>query len=193
MKYDPFKHRRHSLRVRGYDYSRIGAYYITMVTHNRECLLGDVADGQVKLSPIGQVAHDFWQEIPRHFADVEMDEFIVMPNHVHGIIVIVRDAREPVGVEYIQPLQPHQPLQNETQHRYQHVIPRSVGSIIRTYKAAVRRWCNENGNEHFKWQRNYYEHIIRTDGDLDRIRAYIVNNPFNWQSDDENPKNIRQR
>jgi REP-associated tyrosine transposase len=164
------------------------------------------------LSPIGQTAYDFWQEIPRHFASVDTDEFIVMPNHIHGILVISETARgsKPdadeydsdvaVGVEYIQPLQnmrplhriqpthpdePHgpearpqpEPPQIEPLHEYQHVLPKSVGSIIRTYKAAVKRWCNKNGGEHFAWQRNYYEHVIRDEIDLNRIRNYIAGNP----------------
>ncbi len=232
MAFDSFKHHRRSIRLKDYDYSQAGAYFVTIVTQNRECVLGEAADGDMKLSPIGQTAYDFWQEIPRHFANADVDEFIVMPNHIHGILVIAETAREPepvavengrdaivgveydhnagvgvecfVGVEYIQPLRGNQPThpgqprrpdvsprseppQIEPRHAYQHVIPKSVGSIIRTYKAAVTRWCNKNGSEHFAWQRNYYEHVIRDENDLERIRNYIAGNPANWSADDENP------
>ncbi len=235
MTFDSLRHHpvgtlrsRRSIRLKDYDYAQAGAYFVTIVTWNRECVLGEVVDRAVELSPIGQTAYDFWQEIPRHFANADTDEFIVMPNHIHGILVIGQTAREPVGdvngdhagveygrnanvgvecfvgVEYIQPLRGNQPThpnqprrpdvpprseppQIEPRHAYQHVIPKSVGSIIRTYKAAVTRWCNKNGSEHFAWQRNYYEHVIRDENDLERIRNYIASNPANWSADDENP------
>ncbi len=92
MKGNPFKRHRHSIRLRGYDYSQQGAYFITIVTRNRECLFGDIVDGAVQWSPIGRTAHDYWYEISHHFTNVELDEFVVMPNHVHGIIVIANPS-----------------------------------------------------------------------------------------------------
>lgn len=106
--------------------------------------------------------------------DVIVDEFVIMPNHVHGILVIVERN---VGVQNFEPLH----------NRYQHIIPRSIGSIIRGFKIGVTKWWHQNGYDGYLWQRNYYEHIIRDDESLNRIRQYIRDNPFNWSVDENNP------
>jgi hypothetical protein len=100
MKYDPFKHHptgtlrsRHSIRLRGYDYTQAGAYFVTILTHNRECLFGDIVDGEMRLNELGRVVATHWRAIPRHFKNVALDEWVVMPNHLHGIIVIGDDPR----------------------------------------------------------------------------------------------------
>jgi REP element-mobilizing transposase RayT len=192
MKYDPRKHHRRSIRLQGYDYSQQGAYFITLVTQHRECSFGAIGEDGIRLSPIGQTTQDFWRQIPAHFPNVALDEFVVMPNHLHGIIVMrveriqPKQTEPPVGVEYIQPLpniQPRPPQRNA----YQHIIPRSIGSIVRSYKASVTRWCRRAGYADFQWQRDYYEHIIRDEHALERIRHYIIGNPFHWATDDENP------
>lgn len=89
MKYDPEKHHRRSVRLRGYDYSQAGAYFVTICTQNRECLFGDMVDGEMRLNDAGRVVHGVWNDLPDHYAGVKLDAFVVMPNHVHGIIVIV--------------------------------------------------------------------------------------------------------
>ena len=142
-------------------------------------MLGNINDGTINFSPIGKIPHQFFFEIPKHFKDVELDEFIIMPNHVHGIIVI----NSYVGVQIFEPLR--------KQNQFQHTIPSSIGSIIRTYKSAVTHWCKENSYEHFKWQRNFYEHIIRDENDLNQTREYIINNPLKWALDEEHPNNIK--
>lgn len=192
VKFDPDRHHRRSLRLQGYDYSQAGAYFVTICTQDRECLFGKVVTGQVDLSKIGRLVTDCWHAIPQHFDHVVSDEFVVMPNHIHGIIVIAEDAR--VGVQYIEPLQ-IEPLQIEPlhgkpgHHAYQHVIPQSVGSIVRSYKAAVTRFANENERESIIWQRSYYEHVIRHERALNAIREYIRNNPLNWAQDIDHPSN----
>lgn len=192
MKFDPDRHHRRSIRLQGYDYSQAGAYFVTICTQDRECLFGEVVTGQVHLSKIGRLVTDCWHAIPQHFRHVVSDEFVVMPNHIHGIIVIAEDAR--VGVQYIEPLQ-IEPLQIEPlhgkpgRHAYQHVIPKSVGSIVRSYKAAVTRFANENERESIIWQRNYYEHVIRHERALNAIREYIRNDPLNWAQDIDHPSN----
>jgi REP element-mobilizing transposase RayT len=180
MKYDPQKHHRRSIRLKGYDYSQIGAYFVTMVTKNRVHSLGVVADDLVRLSEVGLKAETFWVEIPNHFPNVELDDYVVMPNHLHGILVITST----VGVEYIQPLP--EPESRPRHHEYQHVLPGSIGSVIRSYKSAVTRWAKNNGAPEFQWQRDYYEHVVRNDAELYRIRAYILNNPAAWATDAEN-------
>jgi putative transposase len=174
MKYDPDKHHRRSVRLKEYDYSQAGAYFITICAYNRECILGDVVDRGVSLSAVGKIAKLFFEEIPNHFEGVALDKFVVMPNHLHGIITI-----QNVGVQNFEPLQ--------KQNAFQHIMPKSLGSIIRTYKSAVTHWCRNNGYEHFKWQRNYYERIIRDEDELRAIREYIAENPLKWESDKENP------
>ena len=165
------KHRR-SIRLQGYDYSQSGAYFVTMVTFRRECLFGEIQNERMRLSDMGQIADENWRAIPEHFPQVELGAYMVMPNHVHGIIII-----QPVGAQYIAPLQTQPP----------HVKPGSVGSIIRTYKAAVTRRIQKELNGGNIWQRNYYEHIIRNDEEHNRIHLYIESNIDNWEDDDENP------
>ncbi len=170
------KRYRKPIRLGHYDYSEAGAYFVTICTSNRACILGDVTKEIAILSPIGQKAMEFWVEMPIHYENIQLDEFIVMPNHIHGIIIIT-DANKNVGVQNFEPLQ----------NKFRHIIPKSLGSIIRTYKSALTNWCRKNGFSNFKWQRNYYEHIVRTEKELSRIREYIQNNPVNWALDRENP------
>ena len=177
MKLNPNLRHRRSIRLKDYDYSQRGAYFVTICVQNREYVLGEVVDEKIILTAIGEIIEKFWFEIPNHFYNVELDEFIVMPNHLHGIIVIY------VGVQNFEPLQGQR-------NQFQHIIPKSLGSIIRTCKAAVTHWCNNNGHEYFRWQRNYYEHIIRNEDDLNQIREYISGNPLKWETDKENPNKI---
>ncbi len=198
MKYNPEYHHRRSIRLKGYDYSSAGAYFVTICLHEKACLFGEVNNAAMILSPIGKIVQDYWLEIPQHFENVELGAFIVMPNHLHGILNILD-----VGVQYIEPLQSIEPLprhiepqqriesQPSQKHEYQKIIPKSIGSIVRSFKAAVTRWCNDNGNKHFKWQRNFHERVIRNEKELIRISEYVLNNPAKWEEDKENPKNWR--
>jgi REP element-mobilizing transposase RayT len=135
-------------------------------------VFGEIVDGQMKLSGEGAIARQCWLDIPKHFENTELDEYVVMPNHMHGIIII----KDHVGVQYIEPLP----------GKFQHVIRQSLGSIIRTYKASVTRQCRRAGLVLFHWQRNYYEHIIRGEKDFRKIQEYIHYNPFKWSLDEEN-------
>jgi putative transposase len=175
MAHNPDRHRRRSIRLKNYDYSQSGAYFITICTHKRECSFGNIKDGEIELTEVGKTACKYWVEIPEHFAGVQIDEFVVMPNHLHAVVMI-----NPVGVQNFEPLQ----------HRYQHTISKSIGSIIRAYKSTVSHWCKVNEHDYFRWQRNYYEHVIRNEDDLSEIREYIVNNPLKWDLDSENPHNV---
>jgi putative transposase len=144
---------------------------VTICTYEKECMFGVIENEEMKLNLEGKIADKCWSKIPELYDNVELDEFIIMPNHVHGIIMI-----KPVGVEYIQPLR----------NKYQHVIPNSLGSIIRSYKAAVARECRKKCSSYFGWQRDFYEHIIHTDKELTNIRKYITENVLKWSLDDEN-------
>jgi putative transposase len=176
MPYDPQKHHRRSIRLKGYDYTQPGAYYITLCTKARQCLFGDVVKGEMRLNSLGYIAFTCWQAIPNHFSHVELDAFVIMPNHLHGILVI-RDTL--VGATHASPL-----------HNLCGPAPKSVGAIVGSYKSAVSKHinaiCNTKGNS--IWQRNYYEHINRNDESLHNIRQYILENPWRWAGDPENPQ-----
>ena len=180
---DELKKGRRSIRLRDYDYSQPGAYFITICTLDLECLFGDVVDGRVELNGLGEIAQRCWYEIPDHFLNVKQDEFIVMPNHVHGLIMIV-------GATNASPLRPI--LDNVQQPR--RITPGgvksgSLGAIIGSYKSAVTRQINTTHNTPGAklWQRNYNEHIIRSEDELNRIRRYISQNPAKWEFDRDNP------
>ena len=165
-------HHRKLIRLKEYNYALPGEYFVTICTHNHECTLGEILDGEMRLNEIGKIVEKCWKKIPSHFINMELGEFVVMPNHLHGIIIINEQVEHiktniHVGVQNFEPLQ--------------------LGSIIRSYKAAVTRECRHCRYQDFRWQRNYYEHIIRSDKELNNIREYIVNNPMQWNVDEENP------
>jgi REP element-mobilizing transposase RayT len=173
MKYNPDIHHRRSIRLKHYDYSRNGAYFVTLCTFDRDCYfdkfpqLRDIVEGQ-------------WRAIAERFSNVELDEYVIMPNHFHGIIVI-HDNRRDTPCGYPDP--------------NRHPTPKhaSLGDIVGAFKSlCVSAWLKvikaQDINTRGKfWQDNYYEHIIRTDEEMDRIRQYIANNPLQWELDRENP------
>jgi alcohol dehydrogenase, propanol-preferring len=142
------EHRRRSIRLRGHDYSSPGAYFITVCTHSRECVLSKIKDNRVLLTNIGFEVDKYWQLIPGHFACIQLDEFCIMPNHIHGILIVRPDSiydSNCEGVRYEIKGNLVEPLQDRITNRFQHIIPRSIGSIIRTYKTAVTKRCRNNG------------------------------------------------
>jgi putative transposase len=175
VKYDPEKHHRRSLRIRGYDYSQGGVYFVTICTRDREYLFGEVVDGEMQLNNVGQMARGVWEELPERFSSVRLDAFIVMPNHVHGIIV--------VGAQFIAPqVVPLDRFRKGAINR----AP-TLGEIVRTYKTVSTREIRRIVNPGFAWQRNYYEHVVREEESLNRIRQYVADNPARWAFDSENP------
>ena len=185
-KFDPQKHHRQSIRIKDYDYTQAGAYFVTMVTDHRNGLFGSIQNGAVMLSDFGQIADDCWRAIPEHFPAVELGAYVIMPNHVHGVIVIRDDESATVravrrGSIYRAPTDNIEQFGKPTKG--------SLSTIIRTYKAAVTRRIGREHNPTGIWQRNYYEHIIRDDKDLQRITDYIHANPLRWNEDDDNPRN----
>ncbi|KXB96933.1 MAG: transposase [Chlorobi bacterium NICIL-2] len=182
MPYDPEKHHRHSIRLPGYDYAQPGAYYVTICTKDRLCLFGEVVDGEMRLNNIGRVVKEGWFRSADIRQEVQLfpDEFVAMPNHIHGIVWIVEHGNVGmVGAHGRAPLH----------HAPQHRAPRSLGSFVAGFKSATTRQINEIGQTPRApvWQRNYYEHIIRTEDALHRIREYITTNPLRWHLDRENP------
>jgi REP element-mobilizing transposase RayT len=173
MKYNPDIHHRHSIRLKGYDYSQPGAYFVTIVTHLRQCLFGEIANNEMILNDYGKISEQCWNDIPKHYPNAITDEFVIMPNHIHGIIIL-NDNGSIVGAKNFSPL-----LQNERPRG----TTQTIGSIVRGFKIGVTKWFRQNSNIYSVWQRNYYEHIIRNEIELNNIRKYILNNPLNWKTD----------
>jgi putative transposase len=184
VRYDRTRHHRRSIRLPAYDYAQPGAYFVTICSQNRECLFGDVINGEMILNQRGEMVERTWRELAEHYSGVEVDAFVVMPNHVHGIIVLV--GAGPVGAG---------PRACPDSGRPQGVAPTmSLADVVHRFKSLTttryRRGVLQDGWQPFAgrlWQRNYYEHIIRDEEELGRIRQYIIDNPARWEDDIENP------
>ncbi len=188
-------HHRQSIRLRDYDYSTAGGYFVTLCAFQRECLFGDVVGVEMRLSEIGEIVQNCWGAIRQHCPHVTLDNFIIMPNHFHGILFI-NDGLH-VGAQHAAPLPMDQPLtlpNRTTGVTTSNVLPGSLGAIIRSFKSAATKQINtlhDNPGARV-WQRNYYEHIIRGERDLDSIRRYIVDNPAKWADDENHPVRLRK-
>lgn len=172
--------RRRSIRLPGYDYARPGAYFITICTHERVCYMDDPA--------ILRIAEACWLELPSHFPDTELDAWVIMPNHLHGILILGG------GVQLNAPTEGSEVVSRSPRGgRMASISPGrdTLAVAVRTYKAAVTTACRRAGHVEFAWQRNYYEHVIRNEGKWVRIRRYIANNPLRWDADAENPDGMR--
>ena len=168
--------------MQNFDYKNNGAYFVTVCTKKMEYRLGKIKGGKMVYSIYGKIVRKFWFNIPNHFQNVELDEFIVMPNHIHGIVILTgcrgTACRAPTNVPY--------------RRKFSKPEKNSLSTIIRSFKSAVTRQINliqHSPGEPF-WQRSFYDHIIRTKKELFKIREYIHHNPQNWDHDEENPANI---
>jgi len=175
MPYNSKIHHRRSIRLQNYDYSHPGAYFVTICAQDRICLFGDVADGEMRLNDAGHVAQECWNAIPIHFPHVDLDMFVVMPNHVHGILVIS---------DYPASMRTEKSADNFLSVRG---TSKTVGSVVRGFKIGVTAWMRGNTAIHAVWQRNYWEHIVRDEMELNRIREYIATNPRRWETDRLHP------
>ncbi len=180
MTYKPDKHRRQSMRLKNYDYSQAGAYFATVCAKGRECLFGEIADSLMWLSPLGKIVQACWDDLPCHYQHVELDASVIMPNHIHGIIVLADPSVVGAG------LKPAPTVMNKRH---------TLTEIMRAFKTFSSRRINDLRNTPGTpmWQRNYYEHVIRNEDDLAEIRRYIMGNPLKWELDSENPRNFRQK
>ena len=181
MKYGGEQHNRRSIRLSGYDYAQSGAYFVTVCTQKRVCFFGSIVNGEMQLNDAGRIVQEVWRELPARFPQVGIDSFIVMPNHIHGIVL--------VGAQFIAPSNSPPDISRKPGEGRDGRAP-TVGEIIRAYKAISTREIRRTVKADFRWQRNYYEHIIRNEESLNRIREYIVNNPIQWDVDRENPAAI---
>jgi len=161
--YDPNVHHRRSVRLAGYDYSQCGAYFVTICAYNHKRLFGNIVNEKMQLNEIGVMVKHAWEYLPKKYPYVSIDEFVIMPNHFHGILIIIDDFDGSQTVSK----------------------RKSVGRLIGMFKTVTNKRFNEtrysSGGK--MWQRNYYEHIIRDEEDYMRIFLYIQNNPLNWRND----------
>ncbi len=192
MKYDPNKHHRRSIRLKGYDYHNAGAYFVTICTKNRECIFEDPI--------VNGIINDVWQALPLWFPTIKLDEFVGMPNHIHFILWITDPA---VGTP-LAGVQDGGNMDESKSRPYQIPKPEKInaapalGNVVGAFKSLVFKvyldWIEiNNPSRHAKfWQGNYYEHIVRNDHELNAIRQYIIDNPINWKIDRDNVNNIGQ-
>ena len=200
----PTVHHRRSIRLKGYDYAQTGAYFITLCTHNRLPLFGEIVNGEMQLNEYGRIAHEQWQQIPARFEQIELSAFVIMPNHIHGIIIIP----DPVGAG-LAPAQNDEapsrgvgantglgasPTPTNIQTGQPQGLPRrkTVGDIVGAYKSLVANEClkifkTRNETMGKIWQRNYYEHIIRDETAYMKIAQYILDNPAKYELDSLHP------
>ncbi len=165
---------RQSIRLSEYDYSQPSVYFVTICTQRRKYLFGDVLDGMMAINKYGFIVHECWHGIPKHFRNVELDAFVIMPNHLHGILFLA-DRR---GTACRAP----------TKEKFGKPVATSLPTIIRSFKSAATKCLRDFSGEQktLFWQRNYFEHVIRNEESLLKIREYIITNPQRWQFDSEN-------
>ena len=234
MKFNPDIHHRRSVRLKNYDYTLAGAYFVTICAWRQECVFGEVVAGEMRLSIEGKVASEQWMCLEKRFPGIDCGAFVIMPNHIHGIVIMngggrgageasgdighanpplrPYDAREvSAGIDHENhPPHPHDDPrdlhgggrgageatgdighENPPLRPYAHpiVVPGSLGAIVRAYKASVtwRIHAMHRYDETPIWQRNYYEHIIRNEADMQRIEAYMRDNSHRWEQDQLHP------
>lgn len=197
MPHDPEQHARRSLHLQGYNYSQAGAYFVTICTHNRKCLFGEVVGGEMRINSSARIVQVCWDDLPRHYGRVELDAFVIMPNHVHGIIVLADPEDVGAGFKPAHPTRAGlKPAPTSSKGLKRHGLPEIVRAF-KTFSAHhINRMRYTTGMP--VWQRSYYEHVIRNEETWTRIRQYIADNPKQWETDPENPRfngkfNSRQR
>lgn len=201
------KYRIKSARLKGWDYSNEGGYYVTICTKDRELFFGDIKNGKMILNDVGKIVQNEWLKTGEIRKNVLLDEFIVMPNHAHGIIIIRANgtAKPRRHVETLRrnvstwTTQKNQTTPNSNNHKYTGKFPqmskispkpKSLSAIIRCYKSQVTKWCNQNNYPYFQWQSRFHDSIIRNQQSLNKIQNYIKNNPIKWELDKNNPINF---
>jgi REP element-mobilizing transposase RayT len=182
--------------LKGYDYALAGAYFVTISTQDHVCVFGDVVEGVMCLSDAGLMVSTEWGALPARFPGVDLDAFVVMPNHIHGLIVFA--TRVSVGAPLVgaQDVMPNGTCDNRATTRVAPTLGKVVGAFKSRLTVEYTRGIKTQGWSAFRrrlWQRKFYEHIIRNEASLNRIRQYILDNPAQWTFDRENPRWSRQR
>jgi len=197
------KYRIESARCQNWDYTSNGYYFVTICTQNRQYFFGDVVAGKMQLSPVGQIVAEEWQKTAEIRSYIELDEWVIMPNHLHGIIIIKNQPTPPLvetprwgvsqqewGVSQQEEETFHRNVSTTTMTAKSRLKPKSVGSIIGQIKTACTKRIWKAGFDDFEWQDRFYDHIIRDDQSLHNIQQYIINNPVKWELDKNNPANL---
>ena len=167
---------RRSIRLKDYNYSSNGAYFLTICVRNRECLLGKIENEQMILNEYGEIVKDIWENLPNQVSDIDLDEYVIMPNHFHAILVINKSDNSEYFDKNLDI--------SDQKNRRKMILPKVVGR----FKMLTAKVINQNRKiEGSFWQRNYYEHIIRNEEDFHQIREYIINNPMQWELDENYP------
>ena len=188
-RYNPEIHHRRSIRLKDYDYSQEGAYFVTICTAEGKEIFGEVKNSQMYMTPQGEIASTIWFTLPQRFPGIELDSFVVMPNHVHGILV--RTERFPPSTR-------EATTQNKTVNRQSNMKlyrtspyrSQMLNEIVRTFKGATSYYvrCSDESMKGFGWHREFFERIIRNTRELDALREYIQNNPAKWELDKMHPQ-----
>jgi len=180
MSQDPKQYFRQSARLKNYDYSKDGAYFVTVTDDGEGEIFGKVVEGKVKLNKAGEIIEKVWMNLPKQFTNVKLDEFVIIPDHFHGIIILENKKEG---------------LMNQARTKEKIWIlmknkKNTLGKVIRAFKAKLTRLIHEDGSNDFKWHRNYYDRIVRNEKDLLIIRKYIKNNPLNLKIAKNNKNNL---
>ena len=177
QRFDSNQTSRRPLRLKEYDYSQAGAYFVTVCAKHRKILFGNIVGHGMRLNPFGLVVKECWRDLPRHYHFLELDAFVVMPNHIHGILVITENPNVGAGLK---------PAPTDKHH--------ALPEVVRALKTFSARRINEIRKTPGTpiWQRNYYEHVIRNEIDLEDTREYTQNNPLKWLEDDNHPSNLKK-
>lgn len=177
------QYRIESTRLKAWDYSRYGYYFVTICTKDKQCFLGDIVSDKMQLSEIGKIVAQEWQKTGKLRKYVRLDEWIIMPNHLHGIVIIQNDDKN-VETHGHSSQKPSGDAFNASLRRS------NLSNIIRGFKSASTRSIHRKGFTNFAWQSRFYDHIIRNEKELYEVREYILYNPSKWQLDEENQNNI---
>ena len=178
------KYNRRSIRLQSYDYTQPGPYFVTICIQDRKCAFGKIVNGEIHLNHVGQMIQSIWLTLPERFPGVKLDQYLIMPNHLHGIITLRETQFITPNDSYISKI-PDRFKDDKYIKDYQgekNPAP-TLGEVIRTFKAATTYCIHTGGMPGFCWQHRYYEHIIRNDDDLNRVRQYIIDNPTRWTED----------
>ncbi len=188
------RNHRRSIRLKGFDYSQPGYYFVTVCTWGRECVLGKIYGSVMLPNTMGKIASKIGHDLPNHFANIEIDRWLIMPNHLHGIIRVLEDNQNKDADKYRGLMNQTPTVKKYSDRGYdygQWIMMKkpemTLGKVIRFFKAKSALEIRNKLSNSFSWQRNYFEHIIRDQHELFRIRDYILENPAKWMSDEDNP------
>jgi putative transposase len=188
------KYRIESTRLKDFDYSSNGYYFITICTKNRECIFREIINEKMQLSAIGEFVLNGWKESFDIRKELFCDEFVIMPNHIHGI-VIIENQNETYNSNIIVETHGRASLPERASLKHPHRMSKSISSFVSGFKSAMTKYVNifRHTPGMSLWQSRFYDHIIRDEKSLQKIRNYIVNNPINWQNDEMNPLNLSKK